>query len=268
MQYHKWLSDRGSQALAGRYRCVSGYLVHTDIQPLSFVSTCSMSPSKDLDQTAVLRERVTELEEVVQHQRQRIQMSESRFHRLMETVPVMMWMSGPDGLCTFFNHAWLDFRGRTLEAECGNGWADGLHPDDRNTVLEKYLKSFSSRQPFRLQYRVLRGSGDYGWIENSAVPLAEDDGAFSGFLGAAVDITDRKRGMFVPDEESMRLVFSSDRTRTPGAGADRRWQVHQGSRRHNWASATKPRIRIAAGSSKNSAFTRPPAWCGMPSGQA
>ncbi len=167
-----------------------------------------MSPSKDLDQTAVLRERVTELEEVVQHQRQRIQMSESRFHRLMETVPVMMWMSGPDGLCTFFNHAWLDFRGRTLEAECGNGWADGLHPDDRNTVLEKYLESFSSRQPFRLQYRVLRGSGDYGWIENSAVPLAEDDGAFSGFLGAAVDITDRKRGMFVPDEESMRLVFS------------------------------------------------------------
>ncbi len=167
-----------------------------------------MSPSKDLDETAALRERVAELEEIVQHQRHRLQMSETRFHRLMDAVPVMVWMSGSDGLCTFFNHAWLDFRGRTLEAECGNGWAEGLHPEDRNMVLEKYLEACSSRQPFHVQCRMLRGNGDYGWMENTAVPLVEDDGAFAGFLGAAVDITDRKRGMFTPDEESMRLVFS------------------------------------------------------------
>ncbi len=167
-----------------------------------------MSPSKDLDESAALRERVAELEEVVQHQRHRIQMSESRFLRLMDTVPVMVWMSGPDGLCTFFNHAWLDYRGRTLETECGNGWAEGLHNEDRNMVLERYLESCSTRQPFHVQCRVLRASGDYGWIENTAMPMYEEDGSFSGFLGAAVDITDRKRGVFTPDEESMRLVFS------------------------------------------------------------
>ncbi len=167
-----------------------------------------MSPSKDLDPVPALQAKVAELEEIVQHQRQRLETSETRFRLLADAAPIMIWMAGPDGLCTHFNRAWLEFRGRTMEQEAGNGWAEGLHPDDRERCLETVLTSFSARQPFRIQYRMMRATGDYGWIDNSGVPLSEEDGSFGGFVGAAVDITDRKRGAFTPDEDSMRLVFA------------------------------------------------------------
>lgn len=167
-----------------------------------------MSPSKELDQVTVLIDKVAELEQTVQRQKQRLQESEDRFRLLADAAPVMIWMSGANGMCTYFNRAWLQFRGRTLEREAGNGWAEGLHPDDRDACLETILTSFSSRQPFRIQFRMLRSAGDYGWIENCGVPLSETDGSFAGFMGAAVDITYRKRAAFTPDEASMRLVFA------------------------------------------------------------
>ena len=167
-----------------------------------------MSPTKDLDQVTALRERVTELEQVVQRQRQRLQMTETRFQELADAAPFLIWMSGADGMCTFFNRAWLDLRGRRLDEELGNGWTEGLHPEDRDHCLDSYLRAFGARQPFRAQYRVMRSSGDYCWLENIGVPLCDEDGVFSGFMGAAQDISDRKRGLFTPDEEAARLVFA------------------------------------------------------------
>jgi PAS domain S-box-containing protein len=166
-----------------------------------------MSPSKDLDQVAALQQTVAELEEIIQQQRQRLHASEARFRLLTDAAPFMVWTSGPDGLFTYFNRTWLDFRGRTMDEELGNGWADGLHPEDRPGCLETVLTSFSSRQPFRMQIRMMRANGEFGWMENCGVPLSDSDGSFAGFMGMATDITDRKRGMFTPDEESVRLVF-------------------------------------------------------------
>jgi PAS domain S-box-containing protein len=167
-----------------------------------------MSPSKDVDEIAALRQKAAELEAVVESQRQRLLKTDARMQRLMDAAPVMVWVAGPDGRFTHFNRAWLDFRGRSLDEEAGSGWAEGLHPDDRNACLETILRSFSTREPFRMQYRIMRASGDYGWVENSGVALSEDDGSFDGFMGVAVDITDRKRGLFTPDEQAMRLVFA------------------------------------------------------------
>jgi PAS domain S-box-containing protein len=167
-----------------------------------------MSPSKDVDELATQKEKVAELEEVVQRQRLRLQKAEARFRQLADGAPFMIWMSGPDGLCTYFNRAWLEFRGRALEEELGNGWADGLHPEDRDSCFETYLRSLSAREQFRIQVRLLGASGEYTWVENSGAPLEDEDGGFAGFVGAAVDIDRSKRGTFVPDEESMRLVFA------------------------------------------------------------
>jgi PAS domain S-box-containing protein len=119
----------------------------------------------------------------------------------------MVWMSGTDAMCTFFNRSWLEFRGRALDEELGNGWAEGLHPDDRDLCLETYLKAFSARAPFRVHYRVQTASGEYRWIENSGSPLIEDT-VFVGFMGTAMDISDRRTHMFTPDRESVRLVFA------------------------------------------------------------
>jgi len=167
-----------------------------------------MSPTKDIDQVTTLRERVTELEQVVQRQRQRLQMTDTRFRELADAAPFLIWISGSDGMYTFVNRAWLDLRGRKLDEELGNGWTEGLHPEDRDQCLDAYLRSFGARQPFRVQYRVLRASGDYCWLETTGVPLSDEDGAFAGFMGAAQDISDRKRGVFTPDEEAARLVFA------------------------------------------------------------
>jgi PAS domain S-box-containing protein len=168
----------------------------------------SMSPTTELDQLAALRGRIVELEQVIQRQRQRLQMTDTRFRELADSAPFLIWISGADGMCTYVNRAWLDLRGRRLDEELGNGWTEGLHPEDRDHCLDTYLRSLSTREPFRIQYRVLRASGDYCWLENTGVPLCDEDGAFAGFMGAAQDISDRKRGMFVPDEEAARLVFA------------------------------------------------------------
>ena len=167
-----------------------------------------MAPGRESDELGALRSRVTALEAELVQQRLARENCEERLRLLADTMPVMVWMSGADAGCTFFNRAWLEFRGRRLEEEVGHGWTEGLHPDDRDLCLETYLKSFSARQPFRMQYRLQRGDGRYSWVEVLGMPWYAENGDFGGFMGSGVDVTDRKRGLFTPDEEAVRMVFA------------------------------------------------------------
>ena len=162
-----------------------------------------MAPN--IDEGVALRRRLAELEEELTVQQQAV---DDRFHRLLDSLPVMVWTAGTDALHTYFNRAWLEFRGRAMEAEHGNGWTEGLHPDDRDLCVETYLKAFTSRQAFRIQFRLERAGGGYTWVEDTGQPCFDRDGEFTGFVGAAVDISDRKRMFFTPDEDSVRMVFS------------------------------------------------------------
>jgi PAS domain S-box-containing protein len=167
-----------------------------------------MSPSKETEEIRSLRERLAELEAEVERQQRQQRITEARFCLLADAAPLMIWMSGPDAMCTYFNRAWLEFRGRDLAEEAGNGWAEGVHPDDRAFCVESYLRAFAAREPFRIQYRLQRASGDYRWLEDTGVPRFDVDGSFAGFMGSAVDVNDRKCGIFTPDEESVKLVFA------------------------------------------------------------
>jgi PAS domain S-box-containing protein len=167
-----------------------------------------MAPGHQIDEVTVLRLKLAELEAELQHLRRHHKNSDQRFLELLDSSPVMVWRSGADAKCTFFNKAWLQFRGSDLDDELGNGWAEGLHPDDRDLCLETYLKAFTARQPFRLEVRLRRANAEYGWVEHSGSPRFDEHGRFTGFLGTSVDISERRRQIFTPDEESVRMVFA------------------------------------------------------------
>jgi PAS domain S-box-containing protein len=164
-----------------------------------------MAPGHQIEEVASLTQRIAELEAQVE----RLQRAEDQqFRQMADSAPFPIWTSGADAMRNFVNRAWLEFRGRTQEQEMGSGWTDGLHADDRDLCIETYIKSFTSRQPFHLQYRLQRSDGTYTWVEDVGTPRLQDDGSFAGYLGTVTDITDRKRGIFTPDEESVRLVFA------------------------------------------------------------
>jgi two-component system, cell cycle sensor histidine kinase and response regulator CckA len=119
--------------------------------------------------------------------------SEELFRNLADTAPVMMWMSGPDKLCTFFNKTWMNFTGRTLEQELGHGWAEGIYRDDLDDCFTRYCAAFDARRDFHIEYRLRRADGEYRWLMCSGVPRFTSDGAFAGYIGSDIDITDLKR---------------------------------------------------------------------------
>jgi PAS domain S-box-containing protein len=120
-----------------------------------------------------------------------LQESEQRFRLIADTAPVLIWMSGTDKLRTYFNKPWLDFTGRSLEEELGNGWAEGVHPEDLPRCLVTYTQSFDQREKFRMEYRLRRRDGEYCWILDIGVPRFNQDGSFAGYIGISVDVHDR-----------------------------------------------------------------------------
>ncbi|HEY3625816.1 MAG TPA: PAS domain S-box protein, partial [Terracidiphilus sp.] len=120
--------------------------------------------------------------------------SEERFRLVADTAPVLIWMSGIDKLCSYFNKPWLDFTGRPLAAELGNGWASGVYPDDLQGCLATYTQSFDQREKFRMEYRLRRHDGEFRWVLDVGVPRFNEDRSFAGYIGIAIDVTDRKEG--------------------------------------------------------------------------
>jgi PAS domain S-box-containing protein len=121
-----------------------------------------------------------------------LRQSEARFRNMADTAPVMIWVAGTDRLCTYFNKRWLDFTGRSLEQELGNGWLEGVHPDDYDKCLETYTAAFDRRKPFKMEYRLRQASGKYCWIFDSGTPRFSSESEFLGYIGSCIDITERK----------------------------------------------------------------------------
>jgi PAS domain S-box-containing protein len=140
---------------------------------------------------------ITEQKRAEEHLRE----SESRFQVMADTAPVLIWMTGTDGLCNYFNKPWLEFTGRTIEQEVGTGWLDGVHPDDVQLCFDGFLPAFQSRLPFRMEYRLRRADGEYRWVIESGIPRYTVAGEFAGYIGSNIDITDLKRA----EEERERL---------------------------------------------------------------
>jgi len=140
--------------------------------------------------------------------------SEERFRLVANTAPVMIWMSGPDKLCDYFNQPWLAFTGRPLKQELGNGWMDGVHKDDVRRCLDTYNGAFDRRESFQMEYRLRRHDGEYRWIFDLGVPRFNADGSFAGYIGSCNDVTERKLAEEALSTVSRRLIDAHEEERT------------------------------------------------------
>jgi PAS domain S-box-containing protein len=133
-------------------------------------------------------ERTTDLRDANEALRE----SEERFRTMANNAPVLLWMTGEDGLCSFVNRSWTDFTGRPLEQEVGLGWSEGLHSDDRERCVSLWRSAFDQRKPFIQDYRIRRADGEYRWLYGTGVPRFTRDGGFAGYIGSCIDVTERR----------------------------------------------------------------------------
>lgn len=124
--------------------------------------------------------------------RDALRQADHRFRRLADSAPVLLWVSGPDGGCTFVNESLLAFTGRTFEEELGDRWTDVVHPDDVERCRGIQLAGMAQRAPYEMEYRMLRHDGVYRWVLDRGRPLLDEDGTFRGFVGGCVDIHERR----------------------------------------------------------------------------
>lgn len=123
----------------------------------------------------------------------------------------MIWRAGLDAKCDYFNKTWLEFTGRTIEQEMGDGWAQGVHPDDLERCISQYLDSFGRRAPFEMEYRLRRHDGVYRWIFDRGVPFVDDAGDFAGFIGSCVDVDERRTAQHEEQQRSQQeLALARD----------------------------------------------------------
>jgi PAS domain S-box-containing protein len=140
--------------------------------------------------------------------------SEERFRLVANTAPVMIWMSGPDKMCNYFNQPWLEFTGRTLEAELNKGWLEGVHPEDLKDCLDTYTRAFDLRESFETQYRLRRHDGGYRWLSVIGVPRVNSDESFAGYIGSCIDVTDRKLAEKALADIRRKLVEAQEQERS------------------------------------------------------
>ena len=135
--------------------------------------------------------------------------SEERFRSMADAAPVMIWLSGTDGLCTWLNQRWLEFVGRTMEQEIGDGWTENIHPADLERCITNYTTAFEARRPFVMEYRLRRHDGEHRWVLDNGIPRNGPDARFAGYIGICMDITERKAAqaeLEAKDEELRRVT--------------------------------------------------------------
>ena len=135
--------------------------------------------------------------------------AESRFRNMADHAPVMMWVTDPNGYCSYLNKLWYEFTGQTEAEALGLGWTEATHPDDQKLAEETFLAAAAAQGPFRVEYRLRRADGAYRWAIDAAAPRFAKDGTFLGHVGSVIDIHDRREAeqKLALNEERLRLAL-------------------------------------------------------------
>lgn len=157
--------------------------------------SATINQRKMKDETNILRERIVQLEkENFLLKQQQIEITEAKelYLKIFDDFPALIWRSRLDKLCDYFNKTWLEFTGRSMEQEFGNGWAEGVHPDDFDFCVQTYVAAFDRREAFLMEYRMKNARGEYRWIRDFGRPFFDLDNTFLGYIGSCYDITEIK----------------------------------------------------------------------------
>ena len=203
----------------------STFPVEINLSPISIVAdTYVIIAIRD----ATAFHRIKELKESESALRE-IYEGEARFQLAADFASMMIWMSGTDRLFTYFNEPWLDFTGRSMEQEMGNGWTQGVHPDDLRRCLDTYKQAFDRHEEYKIEYRLRRYDGEYRWIFEKGVPRFNADHTFAGYIGSCVEMTGVKWMEEALRQKELDLLESQ---RLAGVGS---WQWHIGSDTVTWS---------------------------------
>ncbi len=159
----------------------------------SWIGSYSFNPLKDSQERTVgvvVVARDITLQKEIQ---KKLEESENHYRYLTDYGSVLIWTSGLDKKCNYFNKTWLEFTGRILEQELGDGWTEGVHPDDLQSCINEYFNAFENREPFRMEYRLRYHDGTYRWIRDEGTPRFLIDGSFYGYIGHCFDIEEQKQ---------------------------------------------------------------------------
>ncbi|MFW5793552.1 MAG: PAS domain S-box protein [Bacteroidota bacterium] len=153
------------------------------------VSSVVFKESDDKNLTTIIIQDLTEQKQYEAELQER----EVQFRNLANSGLALIWTSGTDKLCNYFNEPWLRFTGRTMEQEMGNGWAEGVHPEDFDRCLDTYLTAFDKQEEFEMEYRLRHVSGEYKWLLDLGSPNYNSAGEFIGYIGHCFDISEIKK---------------------------------------------------------------------------
>jgi PAS domain S-box-containing protein len=139
--------------------------------------------------------------------------SEERFRLVANTAPVMIWMSDVNAHCSYLNQRWMEFTGRSIDTDLGNGWIEGIHPEDLSACLRTYMDAFERHEPYQMEYRLRRQDGEYRWVFVNGMPRFSADRSFVGYIGSAIDVTERKLAETALSMMSQRLLQAQEEER-------------------------------------------------------
>lgn len=167
-------------------------------------------------ETELLKERIKGLEienSILKEQQIEVNQAKELYLKIFEDFPALIWRARLDKLCDYFNRTWLDFTGRTMEQEFGNGWTEGVHPDDFDYCLKIFITAFDNRESFEMDYRLKNKFGKYCWIKDFGRPFYDLNNEFLGYIGSCYDITEKKEAeilIFQQNEELKKLNNDKD----------------------------------------------------------
>ena len=167
----------------------------------------------EFDARGLPRKMLGTIQDITERRRadEALKESEARFRLMADAAPVLVWISDASARCTFFNKPWLDFTGRLLEQEIGSGWMESVHPDDL-ALVRRFDELEGTEKPYQYEYRLRRHDGEYRWVLDTGVPRFTPEGAFEGYIGSVIDITDRRRA-----EEALKESEARYRTQVENA---------------------------------------------------